>query len=566
MALRIALPVLLAVLLSFIVFTYVIQVRISGLQFADLGGRAYPAAKSIATFGRILLIWKDRFENRRPDYDAAREWPVKDHWLVTGGFMGGDKLASLVGVEPGAEAPVTQLERAIEKASLLDFSTFMGKEDAENVGDVDMIAAYILDLEGRTVAANHDFGPGAAFFPLEWRRVEPSFGTYNSDSRERFPTGAYIDRPNGRGMYPVFRLSLPIAGNGLTEDPLGSAVVVFRTDRIQYEQRDFLIFMAVMALLLLVFVAMVSWHVNRRAMRPLRRLAADMHALADGDLARRSSLVGSDEIGMLAQAFNSMAERLRLARMNEKEASRLESDLAVARQIQNNLLPSQTPQIRGLDVFTSYRPAREIGGDYYDFLPVDGKHMGIIVADASGKSIPAALVMSSTRAILRFVAPGETSAAETLDRVNAILSVDIPRGMFVTACYLILDPLESSMTVASAGHNPLLVARADDSVELVNPGGIALGFDRGPIFQRSIREQKVRLLPGDRVLAYTDGAVECANAQNEEYSDRRLREFVRRNRELSSRDFVGALVADLDRHRGAAEVGDDTTIVTFKVL
>jgi sigma-B regulation protein RsbU (phosphoserine phosphatase) len=138
--------------------------------------------------------------------------------------------------------------------------------------------------------------------------------------------------------------------------------------------------------------------------------------------------------------------------------------------------------------------------------------------------------------------------------------------MFVTAYYVILDPLSGSMLCASAGHTPLLIARRDGSVELLNPGGIALGFDGGPIFQRSIRERRVRLESGDRVLLYTDGVVECVNPANEEYSDRRLREFVRRNRELSSRDFVGALMADLDRHRGPADMRDDTTIVTFRVI
>jgi sigma-B regulation protein RsbU (phosphoserine phosphatase) len=291
-----------------------------------------------------------------------------------------------------------------------------------------------------------------------------------------------------------------------------------------------------------------------------------MQAIAEGDYTRRAAAREADELGLLAQAFNSMAERLRVASLNAKENTRLESDLAIARDIQNNLLPPQTPRVRGLDMFTSYRPAKEIGGDYYDFLPVDDRHMSLVVADASGKSIPAALVMSTTRAILRFVAPGNLSAAETLTRVNSILSVDIPKGMFVTAYYVILDPIDNTMLCASAGHTPLLIARGDGSVEMLNPGGIALGFDPGPIFQRSIREQRVKLAAGDRVLLYTDGVVECVNTANEEYSDRRLREFLRRNRELSSHDFVGALMADLERHRGAADMHDDTTIVTFKVM
>lgn len=103
-------------------------------------------------------------------------------------------------------------------------------------------------------------------------------------------------------------------------------------------------------------------------------------------------------------------------------------------------------------------------------------------------------------------------------------------------------------------------------MEVINPGGIALGFDRGPVFQHSLKEQVVNLEKGDRFILYTDGVVECANIENEEYSERRLQEFLRRHRHLSSHDFVGALLADLDHYRGGAEIRDDSTIVTFKVV
>jgi sigma-B regulation protein RsbU (phosphoserine phosphatase) len=285
--------------------------------------------------------------------------------------------------------------------------------------------------------------------------------------------------------------------------------------------------------------------------------------MADGDFSRRAEPFGSEETIALELALDSLSERLRSVKAKERENANLSSDLSAARNVQSCLLPARTAAIQGLDIHSAYRPAREVGGDYYDFLPLDSRRMGLVVADVSGKSVPAALIMSTTRAMLRAVAPDNPSAAQVLSQVNAMLAADIPKGMFVTACYMIIDPKGRSLLCASAGHTPLLVGRRDGRVEQVAPGGIALGFDPGPVFQRSLREARLELEAGDRILAYTDGVVECQNPAKEEYSDRRLREFLRRNRALSSRDFVESLLADLDRHRGESEIHDDTTIVTF---
>ena len=561
LAAKIAVPAVAAALVSFVIFFYIVQGKVFELQFNDIKGRAYPVARAIAKYGRILLTWKERSRLEHPEYETAPDWKVRDHWLVAGGFIEAGKFADLVGALPDDVVPVDELERAAGRAQLLRMSEWLLDDD--DLDDSELVAAYILDLNGNPVASSRDLTPGAFGASSDWWLAAD--GLVPAAVADAGRSDMHPDFIIDKTREPLLRVTTPIAGGG-RRAAVGTAVVVFRTDGIQAERREFLYTTVALAAVLLAFMSAACWFAARRVTQPMRRLAADMHAIADGDYGRRSAIVGADEIGLLAQAFNSMAERLRVARLNERETNRLESDLAVARSIQNNLLPPQTPLIRGLDIGSSYHPAREIGGDYYDFLLVDSQHMGIIVADASGKSIPAALVMSTTRAILRFVAPGSLSAAETLTRANAILSVDIPRAMFVTAYYLILDPLNGSMVCASAGHNPLLIARADDAVELVNPGGIAIGFDQGPIFQRSIREQRVQLAKGDRVLVYTDGVVECSNPANEEYSDRRLQEFLRRHRDLASHDFVGALLADLDRHRGAADIHDDTTIVTFKVV
>lgn len=555
LAMRLAIPVIVAMLLGMIVYSLIIRSRVSNVMLNKLKADAGNAAFTSGLLGRLLIIHRDKFLADNPDYLARGEWVAGEHWLVTHGFVGGEDWVEATGFQLEEYAPISTLDSAGEKTILAGLSRYVNSPRSST----EIVAVFLLNPDGTVFASGQK--ASFRFDPLALKAFTPVAPPVHAGD-----TVVYVDYVPDIQPEPLVRGLARIMAADDSEELLGSAVVVLRTQRYSAEQRSFTALLAGLTLLYAALMALACWYSARRITVPLRCMAENMQAMAEGDYARRAGINETDELGLLAQAFNSMAERLRVARLNEKETSRLESDLAIARDIQNNLLPPQTPRVRGLDIFTSYRPAREIGGDYFDFLPVDEQHMGMVVADASGKSIPAALVMSTTRAILRFVAPGSASAAETLARVNAILSVDIPKGMFVTAYYVILDPLADTMLCASAGHTPLLIARADDSVEILNPGGIALGFDSGPIFQRSIREQKVKLERGDRVLLYTDGVVECVNPSNEEYSDRRLREFLRRNRQLTSHDFVGALMADLDRHRGAAEMRDDTTIVTFRVL
>ncbi len=555
LTLKIAFPVMLVVLATCVFSSLLMNHWLFVTQLKDQRSLAGGSAYTMGLLARLVIERRDAFLREHPDYPSQAEWRTGDYWLLAGGFVDAKKWVEITGFNLDELAPTAVLEQAAKKTILSQYTGWV----AASGGQTQLAAIIFLNADGSILASNQN--PS-----LNLNLPALAVATAENPHRAVGINQVFVDYLEDAKPEPLLRGVSRLMAEDNPDSLIGSAVVLVRTDSHLRERQAFLLMAGGVLLLQLVCVGFVCWYSIRRMTTPIRRLAADMQAMAEGDYSRRSTLPDTDEIGHLAMAFNSMAERLRVARANERENSRLESDLAVARSIQNNLLPPQTPRVRGLDIHTAYRPAREIGGDYFDFLPVDNRHIGLVIADASGKSIPAALVMSTTRAILRFVAPGGLSAAETLTRINAVLSVDIPRGMFVTALYLVCDPLDNSLVCASAGHTPLLLARAGGEVEQINPGGIALGFDNGPIFQRSIREQRLKLEQGDRVLLYTDGVVECVNPANEEYSERRLREFVRRNRNLSSHDFIGALLADLDRHRGAADMRDDTTIVTFRVL
>jgi len=303
--------------------------------------------------------------------------------------------------------------------------------------------------------------------------------------------------------------------------------------------------------------------------RPIEALVRDMDIVSRGDLNHATRPMTNDEIGLLAATFNRMTASLREAQEKEREVNRLNSELNLAKEIHAKLMPDKLPNLPGYDIFTAYYCAKEVGGDYYDFFGVDVEKglLGMVVADVSGKGIPGSMVMGTTRTILRMMAAGNPSPADVLSKTNYHIARDIKRGMFVTMMYVILGVRTREMAIASAGHNPMVIWRqATRTHELVRPNGIALGFDKGPIFDRTVREQKVQLYKGDRVVLYTDGVVESMNEQREEWGDDTFYKFVCDHAELPSKDFVRQLVQALERHKGNAEQHDDITVTTFRIM
>jgi sigma-B regulation protein RsbU (phosphoserine phosphatase) len=174
--------------------------------------------------------------------------------------------------------------------------------------------------------------------------------------------------------------------------------------------------------------------------------------------------------------------------------------------------------------------------------------------------------MTMVRSLLRLASHRETSPAETLKKVNRILAKDIRRGMFVTAIYAVLDVQRKWLTVASAGHNPMVFYEAKTATARpVNPSGIALGFDKGRTFDENIREEHIELKPGDRCVFYTDGVVEAMSEKQEEFGMERFTALVKDQAGRSSKDFTNGIVEELEGHRGRSEQSDDITITTLRV-
>jgi serine phosphatase RsbU (regulator of sigma subunit) len=235
-----------------------------------------------------------------------------------------------------------------------------------------------------------------------------------------------------------------------------------------------------------------------------------------------------------------------------------EQELRLARSIQQASLPKEVPSLEGWQIAPFYRPAREVGGDFYDFHPLSEGRLGLVVGDATGKGVPAALVMSTTCGMLRLAAQSSSSPGEMLQRVNETLFPYIPANMFVTCFYAILDPKSGSLTYANAGHDLPYLCRKGEADEL-RARGMPLGLMPG----MSYEEGEISLREGNCVLFYSDGLVEAHDPTGVMFGFPRLRALVAQHGE--ERTLGNLLLEELYSFVGDGwEQEDDITLLTLQ--
>lgn len=255
-----------------------------------------------------------------------------------------------------------------------------------------------------------------------------------------------------------------------------------------------------------------------------------------------------------------VAQLARQQQAEARERERIEQELRVARLIQQTLLPRQLPNLPGYEIATYYRPAREVGGDFYDFLYFEDGQMGLIIGDVTDKGVPAALVMATTRTLLRAAAERVIYPSLVLERVNELLYPDIPQRMFVTCLYALLDPDSGRMRYANAGHD-LPYRRRGHTIDELRATGMPLGLMPGMKYE----EKEVVLAPGDSVLFHSDGLVEAHSRSGEMFGFPRLQQKMAQKPEDSSLSVIDYLLLELAQFTGAGwEQEDDVTLVTLK--
>src|SRR6266850_1411949 len=301
--------------------------------------------------------------------------------------------------------------------------------------------------------------------------------------------------------------------------------------------------------------------------RPIQVLSDNVRAIGEGSMVAEVGVSGNEEIDEIARAFNEITAKFRAAQGNLVEQERLQKEMQVAQEIQQSLLPRNVPELEGYEIGALYRAAKEVGGDYYDFLHVDERTIGVVVADVSGKGVPGSLVMTMIRTALRMEARGNRSASDVMARMNTFVTEDMKKGMFVTMFYVVLDSVNRIVTYASAGHNPMILYRGEsDATYFLKPKGIPVGIDApdADLFRRTISVERLTLQQDDMLVIYTDGITEAMNPGRDQFGEPRLLAAIKKYGHLTAQEFTEALDREIHEFTSGAAQNDDITLVAIK--
>ncbi len=313
--------------------------------------------------------------------------------------------------------------------------------------------------------------------------------------------------------------------------------------------------------------ALVSVWVASQVSRPIAKIADDVRHIAAGDLNHRINADAGGEVGTLARAIDRMTKSLAEARENEVELEVRQREVQVAAEVREQLLPQSTPKVAGYEVGHLHLASSGLSGDFLDYIESGAQGgVGLLVCEVSGKGLPGALVGATARSYLRakLVDGGDLKA--TLGTANRALARDVRRGMAVTALYASLDPKEGVASVACTGHKVPLIrfTGADHKVRVVHPEGIALGFDKGPVFDSKLEVALVPVERGDRLVLVNSGAVTVANADGQELGEKGLYALVMKLGALPTEAFLAKLREALLAHAGDSARERDISIVTVR--
>lgn len=341
----------------------------------------------------------------------------------------------------------------------------------------------------------------------------------------------------------------------------------------EFRAENRMLIMSVLAIVLLTLIGfeIVSLGVGLTLARSITGAVDELFdgtlRVERGDFLHPIPVRSEDQLGALSRAFNSMSTSVETLVRESTERERLEEELRIGRAIQQSLLPASSFHDPRCEMAAFSLPAKEVGGDYYDFFRLNPNQLGLLVADVSGKGTQAAFYMAEVKGIMLALTRRHAHPREVLCEANALLAQSLDRRTFVTMSYAMVDLECGVVELGRAGHSPMLLLRpGEDRVRTFQPSGLALGLDRHGGFAKCLTTDTIRVVPGDTLLFFTDGVTDTVGEGGEFYGQPRLEEAVIRHRDRDVEGLRDALVADLRAFAAAGPLHDDVTFVVLRAL
>lgn len=328
-----------------------------------------------------------------------------------------------------------------------------------------------------------------------------------------------------------------------------------------------LIFLAFLFLIIQGSALLMGVLLARSITYAVHELFTGTERVRQGDFSHRISIDTKDQLGDLALSFNRMSAGMEHLLHVQREKQRLDDELRIAREIQKSLLPTSLPDVEGLSIADLCEPAREVGGDYYDFFDLGHRRLGVMVADVSGKGTSAALYMAELKGLMLALSRKEQSPRRLLIEANRLLSEHLDNRSFITMTYAVIDLAARTMVCARAGHTPMIVANGERS-DVITPSGMVLGLrlpGAAERFEQVLEEYTRTLCERDVIVLYTDGITEAMDQDGNLFSDESLAKVVQGQHHLDAPGIRERVVREVQAFVGDAEPHDDMTMIVMKV-
>ena len=423
--------------------------------------------------------------------------------------------------------------------------------DVRSVSAVGVAGRTATPLEGRGGESGGD-GNGASGSPLSW----VTFLDYHDWNTGEPGTLLVSTQLNLQDIYG--RIS---AAQGVVGDrPFGQALLLV-----------LLVVVGGLFLVIEVVALVVGSALARSITGSVHELFTGTERVRQGDFSHKVAITARDQLGELAGSFNDMTASIEDLLRQKEEKKRLEEELRIAHDIQMSLLPQGPLVMPGLSATALCIPAREVGGDYYDFLPLDDHRVGILIADVSGKGTSAALYMAQLKGLVLSLSRIHASPRSLLVAANRLIAPHLDARSFITMTYAVVDLRARSMTYARAGHTPLIHvpggAAASRRARILAPNGLVVGLklDNGEMFERLLEEETIPLQAGDLYVFFTDGISEAMNGADDCFGELRLGQLVEDHANLPSEELRERVLREVTAFVDGSPQHDDMTMVLLKV-